>query len=411
MRTSLSLGSLAGIRIEVNFSWLIIFALLTFSLATGWFPASAPGQPVALYWLTAVVAVILLFASVLAHEVAHSLVARSRGMPVKSITLFIFGGVSNIEREPESPGAEFQMAFVGPLTSLVIGAVFLLVSFLLGGLAAMPTLLLALLWYTGIVNVLLGVFNLIPGFPMDGGRVLRSIIWKATGSLAKATQWAANIGQVIAYLMILVGVWLFFTGNGLDGLWIGFIGLFLLMAAQAESAQVRLEASATGVMVGDVMTEAPAIVTPNLSVQQFVDDYLLRSGLRAALVVEDLEGQRLVGIATLRDVRQLERERWTTTPIGQIMTPLAQLKTVEARQPLSDALPLIRQAGVNQLPVVSAGRLVGMLSLETIVERLHMRHELGLDTTASAPPRDLRPPSEAERGAVSAADTRLPTPS
>jgi CBS domain-containing protein len=301
------------------------------------------------------------------------------------------------------------MAFVGPLTSVALGGVFLLASFLLGGIAAIPTLLLALLAYTGIVNLLLGVFNLIPGFPMDGGRVLRAIIWKATGSLARATQWAANIGQAIAYLMILVGVWLFFTGYSLDGIWIGFIGLFLLLAAQTESAQVRLEASAAGVVVGEVMTAAPALVTPNLPVQQFVDDYLLRSGLRAALVVDDLEGRRLLGIATLRDVRQLERERWATTPIGQIMTPLAQLKTVEARQPLSDALPVIRQAGVNQLPVVSDGRLVGMLSLETIVERLQMRHELGLDTTAGA--RDLRPPREAERGAVDAADTRLPTPS
>jgi len=395
MRTSLYLGSIAGIRIEVNFSWLIIFALLTFSLATGWFPQSVPGQTVALYWITAVIAVVLLFLSVLAHELAHSIVAKSRGMPVKSITLFIFGGVSNIEREPQSPGVEFQMAFVGPLTSLLLGGVFVAVSLIMDGITGIPPLVLALFSYTGIVNLLLGVFNLIPGFPMDGGRVLRSIIWKATGSLQRATQWAANVGQGIAYLMMLVGVWLFFAGYALDGLWIGFIGVFLLYAAQAEIAQARLESSVAGVRVGDVMTVTPAVVSPYLSTQQFVDEHVLRMGQRALPVVEDVEGGRLLGIVTLRDVRQLPREQWATTPVGQIMTPLAQLKTVDANQPLADALPLITQAGVNQLPVVRDGRLVGMLGLEAIVERLQVRKELGLESAPLASGRSLREtPSE-----------------
>lgn len=417
MRTSLHIGTINGIRIEVHFSWLIIFVLLTFSLATGWFPATAPRQSVALYWLTAAIAVLLLFASVLAHELSHSLVARKRGLPVKNITLFIFGGVSNIEREPQSPGVEFQMAFVGPLTSLIIGALSWLIAWLLGGVAAVPTLLTALFAYVGVVNLLLGVFNLIPGFPMDGGRVLRAIIWKTSGSLTKATRWAANVGQAIAYLMILAGIWLFFIGAVLDGIWIGFIGLFLLQAAQAESAQVRLEASIAGVNVGDVMTAAPVCVTPHLPVQQFVDEYLLRTGQRAAPVVDDLEDRRLIGIATLRDVRQLPRERWSTTPIGQIMTPLAQLRVVQATQPLSDALPLIREAGVNQLPVVSDGRLVGLLNLEVIVERLAMQQALGMDTALATGPA-TRPTSrpatrtadeETRRTVGTPSDTPLPT--
>ncbi len=401
MRTSLHLGTINGIRIEVHFSWLIVFVLLLFSLATGWFPATAPRQSVALYWLTALAAVILLFASVLAHELSHSLVARSRGLPVNSITLFIFGGVSNIEREPQSPGVEFQMAFVGPLTSLLIGAISLVIAFSLDSIAAAPKLLAALFSYVSIVNLLLGVFNLIPGFPMDGGRVLRALIWKASGSLTKATRWAANVGQAIAYLMIMGGVWLFFAGDVLNGLWIGFIGLFLLQAAQAESAHVRLEASIAGATVGDVMTAAPVIVTPNLPVQQFVDEYLLRTGQRAAPVVEDLEGRRLIGIVTLRDVRQLAREHWSTTSIGQIMTPLAQLKTVQATQSLSDALPLIADAGVNQLPVVSDGRLVGLLGLEAIVERVAMREALGMDTADAS--KDVR------QTVSTSSDTRLPT--
>ncbi len=401
MRTSLHLGTIYGIRIEVHFSWLIVFVLLIFSLATGWFPATAPRQSVALYWLTATAAVILLFASVLAHELSHSLVARSRGLPVKSITLFIFGGVSNIEREPQSPGVEFQMAFVGPLTSLLIGAISLVIALSLGGIVAVPKLLTALFAYVSIVNLLLGVFNLIPGFPMDGGRVLRALIWKASGSLTKATRWAANVGQAIAYLMIMGGVWLFFAGDVLNGLWIGFIGLFLLQAAQAESAQVRLEASVAGATVGDVMTAVPVIVTPNLPVQQFVDEYLLRTGQRAAPVVEDLEGRRLIGIITLRDVRQLAREHWSTTPIGLIMTPLAQLKTVQATQSLSDALPLIAEAGVNQLPVVSDGRLVGLLGLEAIVERVAMREALGMDTADTG--------KNVRQTVSTSSDTRLPT--
>ncbi|HZC04013.1 MAG TPA: site-2 protease family protein [Ktedonobacterales bacterium] len=410
MRTSLHIGTISGIRIEVHISWLIIFMLLTFSLATGWFPLTASGQSVPLYWLTAVVAVVLLFASVLAHELAHSVVARRRGMPVKSITLFIFGGVSNIEREPQSASAEFQMAFVGPLTSLVIGGAFVGVAYLLDALFAVPALLGALLMYTGIVNLLLGVFNLIPGFPMDGGRALRAIIWRTSGSLATATRWATYVGQAVAYLLILVGIWLFFTTDALNGLWIGFIGLFLLLAAQAEYAQVKLEASVAGVNVEDVMTTAPIAVTPELSAQQFVDDYLLRTGQRALPVVADAGSQRLLGIVALRDVRNLARDRWASTPVGQIMTPLIQLKTVEATQPLSDALPLISRTGVNQLPVVRDGRLVGLLDLEAIVGRIAMRQALGLGTVtrreAAMAHQSARPIAG---DSPHAADTRLPT--
>lgn len=409
MRTSVHLATIAGIRIDVNFSWLIIFALLTFSLATSWFPTSAPHQPVALYWLTAVVAVILLFASVIAHELAHSLVARARGLPVKSITLFIFGGVSNIEREPQSAGVEFQMAFVGPLTSIVLGGVFLSISLLLSWISTPPILLTALLTYAGVVNLLLGVFNLIPGFPMDGGRVLRAILWRASGSLAKATQWASRVGQVVAYLMIMTGIWLFFVWNALDGLWIGFVGLFLLQAAQAESAQSQLEASIIGVTVGDVMTSAPTAVTPDLTAQQFVDEHLLRNGQRALPVVENFETQRLLGIVTLRDVRGLARERWPITAVSQIMTPLAQLTTVDATQPLSDAIPRLRQAGVNQLPVVRDGRLVGLLDLEAVLRLLAVRRSLGMSSELgagkAAHPTNTRPPQTFDAPAT----TRLPT--
>ncbi len=260
--------------------------------------------------------------------------------------------------------------------------------------------------------LVVGVFNLIPGFPMDGGRVLRAAIWQATGSLERATRWAVNVGQGVAYLMMLIGVWLFFVGYTLDGLWVGFIGLFLLQASQAELMQTQLQASVEGVSVGEMMTEAPSAVISTLSVQQLVDEYLLRTGQRATPVVDDPESQRLIGIVTLRDVRALDRRQWPFTPVAQIMTPLAQLKVAQANQQLSEALPLITAAGVNQLPVVSDGRIVGLLGLEAIVERLQTRRALGLETSAATPAASREPRTPSDTGATDVStDTRLPTPS
>ncbi len=399
MRTSLHLGKIAGISIDVNWSWLIIFVLLTFSVATGWLPLASEGLPAWQYWAAAAITVLLFFASVLAHELAHSLVARMRGMPVKSITLFIFGGVSNIEREPQRPGIEFQMAFVGPLTSLVIGVVMFVAANVLAGTST-PDLVVEVLAYIGFANLALGIFNLIPGFPMDGGRVLRSIIWKATGSLTKATTWAANVGQAVAYLMILAGIWFFFSGATMDGIWIAFIGLFLLQAAQAESMQVRLRAGVEGVLVGQAMSPAPPVALPTISVQQLVDAYLLRSGQRVVPVIDNPDDQRLIGLVTLADVRKIVREQWAFVPAGAIMTPLAQLKTVQPQQPLSEALDTLIHSGVSQLPVLSDGRLVGMLRLDTILARMQLRRDLGVE---AAPPE--HPPVAAHT------DTRLPTAS
>ncbi len=399
MRTSLHLGKIAGISIDVNWSWLIIFVLLTFSVATGWLPLASEGLPAWQYWAAAAITVLLFFASVLAHELAHSLVARMRGMPVKNITLFIFGGVSNIEREPQRPGIEFQMAFVGPLTSLVIGVVMFVAANVLAGTST-PDLVVEVLAYIGFANLALGIFNLIPGFPMDGGRVLRSIIWKATGSLTKATTWAANVGQVVAYLMILAGIWFFFSGATMDGIWIAFIGLFLLQAAQAESMQVRLRAGVEGVLVGQAMSPAPPVALPTISVQQLVDAYLLRSGQRVVPVIDNPDDQRLIGLVTLADVRKIVREQWAFVPAGAIMTPLAQLKTVQPQQPLSEALDTLIHSGVSQLPVLSDGRLVGMLRLDTILARMQLRRDLGVE---AAPPE--HPPVAAHT------DTRLPTAS
>jgi Zn-dependent protease/CBS domain-containing protein len=374
MPGSFRIGRIAGIEIDANISWLVILVLLTFSLAVSWFPTAVPRQSAGVYWALGFIAAILLFASVLAHELAHSLVARARGLPVKSITLFIFGGVSDIEREPQSPGVEFQMAFVGPLTSLVIGAVSFILGLLVGRHAPFVA---ATLGYLGLANLLLGVFNLIPGFPLDGGRVLRSILWKTTGSLRKATRWATLVGQAIAYLFILWGIWQFFLGNFVGGLWIAFIGWFLLQAAQAANSQAMLESIFKGVPVSQLMSPALITAQADLSLQALVDGHILPSGVRAVPVVR---GDQLVGLITLADVRQVPRERWPQSTVGNAMVPLDRLHAVRAWQSLNDVLPLMAGHDVNQLPVVDeAGRLAGMLYRDAIVRYVEVRRGLGLE--------------------------------
>src|SRR5216683_2640458 len=374
MPGSFRLGTVAGIDIYINYSWLIIFVFLIWSLATGWFAVLYPGWSPALYWITSTIAALLLFVSVLLHELAHSVVARARGLSVKNITLFIFGGVSNIEQEPKSPGVEFQMAVVGPLTSLLIGGVCFL---LLLPLRGTKSPLEGILFYLAVTNVLLGVFNLIPGFPLDGGRVLRSIVWKITGSLTKATRIASVSGQVIAYLFILWGIWQLFSGDVLNGIWIGFIGWFLLSAAQSANTQVMLQSALRGVIVGEVMNPTPPTVPANTSLQQLINDYFLPHGLRCALV---MQGDRLAGLITLSDIRHVPREQWGYTSVGQTMIPVERLHVVSPQQSLNDVLPLMAGRDVNQLPVVQNGIPVGIVSRDAIMRYLEVRRSLGSGT-------------------------------
>ncbi len=379
MPGSIHLGKIAGIEININYSWIIIVVLITWSLATQ-FAVVYPGWSTATYWIVGFISAILLFVSVLLHELAHSLVARSRGLPVKSITLFIFGGVSNIEREPQSPGVEFWIAIVGPIASIVIGIIAFLLLLPTNGTRSPLT---AILNYLAITNILLGVFNLIPGFPLDGGRVLRSIIWKITGSLRTATRAATVVGEIVAFLFILAGIWLFFSGNILSGIWIGFIGWFLLMAAQTANSQVMLESMLKGVTVGEVMNPNPATVPANISLQRLVDDYFLPHGLRSAIVMQD---DQVAGLITLSDIRHVPRDQWTQTPMGLVMVPVNRLHAVSPTQSLNDVLPLMASQNVNQLPVMQNGHLVGVLSRDAIVHFIEVRRALGQSMTPSVTP-------------------------
>jgi Zn-dependent protease/CBS domain-containing protein len=373
MPGSLRIASIAGIDIYVHVSWVLILVFLTFSLATGWFPSFYPGYSTTTYVLLGFVSVVLLFVSVLLHELAHSFVARARGLPVKNITLFIFGGVSNIEQEPQTPGVEFSMAFVGPLVSLLIGAlsygVFVLVR-------DHHWLIEPVLSYLAITNVILGIFNLLPGFPLDGGRVLRSIIWKATGNMQTATTITTLVGQVFAYLFIVYGIWQFFVGNALSGLFIIFTGWFLLNAAQTARSQSMIETAFRGVTVNQIMNTTTMTVPANISLQRLVDEYMLPQGLRSALV---MQGDQLAGLITLSDIRHVPRDQWSQTPVGLAMVSAERLHTVTPQQNLRDVLPLMTGQDVNQLPVVQDGKLVGVLTRDAIIRALEVRRSLRLD--------------------------------
>jgi Zn-dependent protease len=373
MPGALRIVKIAGIDIYIHVSWLIILVFLTFSLATGWFPTSYPGYSSLTYYILGFISALLLFVSVLLHELAHSFVARVRGLPVHNIVLFIFGGVSNLEQEPQTPGTEFTMAFVGPLVSLLIGA---LSYGLLALVRGSHSLIEPILSYLAVTNILLGIFNLLPGFPLDGGRVLRSIIWKATGNFQTATNVATFVGQTFAYLFILVGILQFFAGNGFGGLIIIFTGWFLLNAAQTTRTQSTLDTAFRGVTVGQVMNTNTMTVPANISLQRLVDEYFLPQGLRSALV---MQVDQLAGLITLSDIRHVPREQWPQTPVGLVMVPAERLHTVTPQQSLKDTLPLMNGQDVNQLPVVQDGKLVGVLTRDAIIRSLEIRRSLGLD--------------------------------
>lgn len=383
MSGSLHLGKIAGISLEINYSWLIILVLLTVSLAINWFPQAAPKYPLAAYWGTGFIAAVLLFGAVLVHELAHSLVARARGLPVKNITLFIFGGVSDLEKEPPSPGAEFQVTIVGPLTSLIIAGICWGIAL---SLRAVP-LIGAVFGYLAISNGLLAVFNLIPGFPLDGGRVLRAILWKLTGNLRTATRWATRVSQFIALLFILAGIWFFFTGNILNGLWLGFIGWFLLSTAQAANANVMLDTLFGRATVGEVMNPNPLTVPASLSLLELVESYLLPRALRAVPVTQ---GDQVLGLVSLTDIRHVPREQWGQVLVGQVMMPRQRLAVAAPQQRLSEAMGAMARRNIHQLPVMQQERLVGMVSRETIVRFLEVRRGLGLEEAKEEVEEQLR---------------------
>ncbi len=373
MESSFTIARIRGIPIGVHYTWAIAVVMITWSLAAGYFPSSYPGWSRETYWVVGLAAALLLFISVLFHELCHSFVAQARGLVVKSITLFIFGGVSNIASESEDPQDEFLIAVVGPLSSLALAGVFWL------GVLAIPndaSPLGALTFYLMIVNLMLAIFNILPGFPLDGGRVLRAILWGSTGSMVRGTTIATVVGQFVAFLFIAYGIWqVFINGDFLSGIWIGFIGWFLNSAAEATRRQVQVQEEFRGVRVASVMTADPPVVSPALPVRELVDEYILRRGLRALAVAQD---GRIVGLVSLADVKHLPEPEWSTNSVGAIMSK-PPLRTIGPDAPVTRALERLVADDVNQLLVVEKdGTLLGILTRGDVMRFLQMRGELGL---------------------------------
>ena len=383
------LGRIAGIQIRIDWTWLIIFLLVTFSLAVGYFPFVIPGFGTALYWGLGIVSSLLLFGAVLGHELAHSLVARSEGLPVRSITLFVFGGVSEIEEEPRTARDEFRLAIVGPVTSLAVGAVFFGVSLLL---APIQTPAGAVAQYLAIVILALGAFNLVPGFPLDGGRVLRSIIWGITGNLRRATRIATWVGQGFAFLLIFAGIALLFGGAFLTGIWLAFIGWFLNNAATASYRELIVRQTLEGVPARRLMATDVDRLPPDLTIQQVIDEHILSGRQHAYPVTRDGE---LVGLICLHDVRNVPPEQRSQETVAEAMTPYERLAVIQPDEDLSKAVNELGRRRVDQLPVVEPPRrLLGLLRRRDIIEYLQTQTDLGDSEVGTASGEG--PPSEPE---------------
>ncbi|MBI2933629.1 MAG: site-2 protease family protein [Planctomycetes bacterium] len=366
---AIRIGRIAGLDIRVDASWFIIAALVASSLLM-YFVARLPNLPLAHYWIASIAATLLFFGSILIHEFSHSLVARSRGLEVHGITLFVFGGVSLLRGEPRRPGEEFAIAIVGPLTSAVLAAVFLAASmnFSSGSLAWEGARWLA------FINFALAVFNLLPGFPLDGGRVFRAVAWKITGNLRRATRVAAQVGAAIAYGLVALGVLqILLTGQFLGGLWLGLIGLFLLSAAHRSVEQVELREALSRLRVEQAMRAGCPEISPDVTVQHFVDDYVFKGGERCFFVAEN---GILQGLLTLQDVRKAPRAQWPSALVKDIMVPFESVRSVAPSDSLFDAFEKMNQEGLNQLPVIEDRVLKGMLTRNDVFRLMGLYLEI-----------------------------------
>jgi Zn-dependent protease/CBS domain-containing protein len=369
---SFSIGSVLGIRITLHPTWLVIAFLVTYALAAGDLPARFPGWIAPAYVAVGAAVAMLFFASVLVHELSHAVVARRYGIQVRDITLFIFGGAATLEGDAKTPGQEALIAAAGPVSSLLLGLVLVGASLLID-----QPHVGAITGWLGIINLSLAIFNIIPAFPMDGGRILRAVLWRVRGDQFAATRGAAVVGRLFGYLLIALGVWWAFTGD-FSGLWLALIGWFLSNAAGATVQQLGIQRSLAGVKVRDVMDPEPASVSPNETIADLVNGRLVRGDGRSFLVRHDDGG--LAGIVSLSDVRRVSRDDWPEARVTDIMTRYADIARVSPDDELGNALELLQDREVNQLPVVEDdGRtIVGLLTRTGILRLIDTRLKLGV---------------------------------
>jgi Zn-dependent protease/CBS domain-containing protein len=377
---SFRVARVLGIDIRIHISWVLIFLLVLLSLADQVFPASYPQWSQQKTFIVSAVAALLFFLSVLLHELAHAVVARRFKMSVSSITLFLLGGVANLTKEPPSAKAEFFMAAAGPGTSFAIGGLGLLVQQVVAdNLSRLPSLqpVEAVAGYLGFINVAVALFNLVPGFPLDGGRVLRSIIWGLRHDRVAATRIAARGGQLVAGLMVVYGGSRVIDGEAMAGLWMFLIAYFLYGAASQALQQERVTAAIGDARVGQLMTTDFRSAPAGISIAQLIRDVVLPNNLQAIPVVSH---DRLVGVVTIGDLRKVEQDQWATTPVEVVMTPVADAATVSPNDPLVAALDRFGAGDLPLVPVVDYGKLVGVLYRESVIGYVRMREMLGLES-------------------------------
>jgi Zn-dependent protease len=360
-----------GIPVRVHLSWLLVFGLVTWSLAAGYFPGEYPGWTPVSYWAIGAVTALVFFASILIHELGHSWVARRNGIPIQSITLFVFGGMARISREPEAPGVEFRTAVAGPVTSFVLAGLFA------GAWQVfrdVPLLAAPAIWLARI-NFLVAVFNLVPGFPLDGGRLFRAVVWRVTGSFRRASRIASFTGQLVAFALIGWGILTVMGGNVIGGMWLAFIGWFLQNAAAHSHAEASLRAVLREVTVAQAMTPDCRRIEREASLERIVREQVLGAGRRCFTVTE---GGRLTGLLTLHEIKAVPQERWAKVTAAEVMTPAEKVTAIESKADLLTALERMDDAGVAQMPVLADGELVGMIGREQILHYVRVRGELGM---------------------------------
>lgn len=370
MNANFNLGKIKGIPIGIHASWFLIFFLVTWSLASGYLPQEYPEISTGAILILALLTSGLFFGSVLFHELGHSLIALRNQIPVKSITLFIFGGVAQIGRDPKTPGAEFRIAIAGPLASLFLAGLFGSLH-LLGQhvpYLAAPSL------YLMRINLILGLFNMIPGFPLDGGRVLRAVVWKLSGNYLRSTQIASGSGQIVAFGFIAFGIFSVFNGQLMNGLWLAFIGWFLQNAAASAVQQVNVQERLRGSTVAQAMSRDCAQVPGLMTLNQIVHERVLSRG-QHCFFIADFNGAN-IGALTLQDITRIPQLQWRFTTAQAVMTPLDKLVTVETDMELLAALNKMEEANLAQVSVVDHGGLVGMLTRENIISYLKLRSAL-----------------------------------
>jgi Zn-dependent protease/predicted transcriptional regulator len=366
---AINLGKIFGIPIGVDYSWFLILVLFTWTFAVGYYPAEFTNWSTLEYWVVGGITAVLLFVSVLLHELGHSWVALRYKLPVRNITLFLFGGISQISAEPTSAISEFWITIAGPIVSFLLAGILALISLVITGFAP----LVAIIKYLAYINVILGIFNLIPGYPLDGGGVLMSIVWGVTHNRHRALLVASGVGSFFAYLFIIYGVFQIFTGNLINGLWIAFIGWFLVSAAQGQVMQERAKGLLSGHKVSEIMSQSYTIIQYDTTLQSLVDDHILGSSRRSFIVEK---AGMVIGLLTLHGVKDIPKDKWPNTFVEQVMIPTSKWKQIVADTEIWDAMEEMDRDGVNQLPVMSDGTIEGMLTREDIISYLKNLREL-----------------------------------